>query len=413
MSNNGDNSSPSKSEMKRTFEESNNGAADEDDNGDDDNDDDDDDDDENESSDDDLILEGFMVRDPNVSDDDDDDDAEEEEEDCDEDVDSDDLDQKQKAVTTATTTTTSLGDGKSDRNSEIKTTTPTTQPSRQKTNTLNSSVQIKSKVTKKKKKKRKKRDSDEEDVDNDDVLNVDFTFCDMEEKYFHGMKSLLHSSSTLYQQEYSSQLSDLMIDNVSIGTVVSTSMEDTSEPDVFGFASVLNITTYQDMAAIQYLKQFCIQHCPKEHATELNVCLSGSTKRPAGFLIHCRMINMPMEIVSVLQEQLILDIDWAIDHADGCTDDERKAYDFGAFVRLAPCERDNNNTTSGSSSSSNGLIYKYFDDEILAGRAEFHYVVDAIPKSYSKDAKQYIDVIVLTKTGHRAALQDLRKLIHG
>lgn len=236
---------------------------------------------------------------------------------------------------------------------------------------------------------------------NDETLEVDFTFCDMDEKYFHGLKSLLNSTSTVYQ-EHSSALADLMIENISIGTVVGTSLEDESEADVFGFASVLNVSTYHESPSIQFLKSFCMKHCPAEHQKELEVCLSGTTKRPAGFFLHSRMINMPLEIVGVLHEQLVLDMDWAVNNSDG-DDTERKALDFGAFVRLAPCEKE-----SGGGS----IIYKYFDDEIFAGQSEFCYTVNA-PKSYSKEDKQLITVMVLTKTGHRAAMKDLKRLISG
>jgi protein BCP1 len=213
-----------------------------------------------------------------------------------------------------------------------------------------------------KKKKRKKKSKDDED------LNVEFTFCDMDEKYFHGLKALLHDSSTVYQHN-SSLLADLMIENISVGTVVSTA--DDEDGYVFGFASVLNVSTYQTSPVVQYLKDFCLKECPAQHKKELEVVLSGKTKRPAGFFVHGRMINMPLEIVQVLQQQLVVDMDWAVDNAEGGSE-ERKSLDFGAFIRLAPC------SLSGQS-----VVYRYFDDEIFAERAEFVFTVDA-PKSYSK-----------------------------
>lgn len=239
------------------------------------------------------------------------------------------------------------------------------------------------------KKKRKKN------ADEIDDLQVEFVFCDMDEKFFHGVKSLLNNSSTVYQA-HASTLVDLMIKNVQVGTVVST--EGDEEGNVFGFASVLNVTTYQDSPAIQHLKDSCLNNCPDDHKKELEVVLSGKTKRPAGFLIQGRMVNLPLEIVDVLHEQLVLDMDWAVTNADP---EDRKSFDFGAFVLLAPCQKE-----KGS------MVYRYFDDEIFADRAEFVFTLDA-PKSYSKEEKQYINVIVLTKTGHRDAMDDLKKMIHG
>ena len=73
--------------------------------------------------------------------------------------------------------------------------------------------------------------------------------------------------------------------------------------------------------------------------------------------------------------------------------------DFGVFVLMAPCTRVN-----GS------LIYKYFDDEVFSGRAEFTFEFDA-PKVFGTEEKQVCSVIVMTKTGHRQAMKDLEELV--
>lgn len=231
------------------------------------------------------------------------------------------------------------------------------------------------------------------------LIHVDFTFHDMKEDFFHGIKTLIHSSSTVYAP-YSSALADLMIENVSVGTVIST--EGDTEHNVFGFASVLNVSTYGDKHCIESLKELCLKHCPAERKVELETVLSGRTKRPAGFLMHSRMINLPLELVEVLHQQLVLDMDWAVENAEGGVD-ERKSLDFGAFVRLAP----------GTTGQGGSVLYKYFDDEIFATNAEFVFPFDA-PKAFaSEGAKQVCAVIVLTKTGHRAAMKELQKLIKG
>jgi len=238
-----------------------------------------------------------------------------------------------------------------------------------------------------------------------DTVNVDFTFCDMTEKFFFGIKTLLLSNPTLAPQ--SSALADLMIENVSVGTVISAEGYTDGDDDVFGFASVLNVTTNGSQSCIQYLKKQCLDHCPAQHKEEMETVLSGKTKRPAGFFLHRRMINMPLEICEVLHQQLVLDMDWAVDNAEG-GEEMRKSLDFGAFVLMAPCTR---------SGGDNGgmLLYKHFDDEVFASNAEFVYTFDA-PKTGSEDLdkeKQLCSVVVMTKTGHRQAMKDLAKMIHG
>ena len=69
-------------------------------------------------------------------------------------------------------------------------------------------------------------------------------------------------------------------------------------------------------------------------------------------------------------------------------------------MRLAPATADGNR----------GLFYKFFDDEIFAGHAEFSYSMDA-PPSYGSEEKQMVSIIVMTKTGHRQAMKELKQLV--
>jgi hypothetical protein len=250
----------------------------------------------------------------------------------------------------------------------------------------------KQKFSKKKSKTKKPASSGPE------IIPVEFTFCDMHERYFHGLKTLLTSSSPVYAT-LSSALADLMIENVAVGTVISTEA-DKEEGNIYGYASVLNVTTYQDQACIQELKKLCLDKCPAAHKAQLATVLSGKTKRPAGFYLQSRMVNLPLEIVEVLHQQLVLDMDWAVENAEG-GEDERKSLNFGAFVRIAPSYR------SGATS-----FFKYFDDEIFAQHAEFSYEI-ALPKTFETEETPYCTVVVMTKIGHRDAMKALSEMVHG
>ena len=90
--------------------------------------------------------------------------------------------------------------------------------------------------------------------------------------------------------------------NVAVGTVISTEA-DKDEGNIYGFASVLNVTTFQEQGCIQELKKLCLDKCPPAHKADLETVLSGKTKRPAGFYLQSRMVNLPLEIVEVLHQQ--------------------------------------------------------------------------------------------------------------
>ena len=252
---------------------------------------------------------------------------------------------------------------------------------------------------KKTKKEKPKKESEPE------IIPVEFTFNDADEKYFHGIKNYLLSHEVY--APHSSSLADLVISNISVGTIVSS---DDGEDNVFGFASVLNVKTYNDNLSFQAIKKLCLECCPKQHKTEMETVLSGETKRPAGLFIHSRMVNLPLEITLVLHEQLVLDMDWAVDNAEG-GEEERKSLNFGAFVILAPCHIDN---------STKSLIYKNFDDEIFAGCAEFVFPIESSSSKRKtsedggeNDEQQHVQAIVMTKTGHREGMKELKKIVHG
>jgi len=259
-----------------------------------------------------------------------------------------------------------------------------------------SSKRLKSSDGKKKEVKNKKDKKSAES----EVVNVEFLFRDMDECFFHGLKTLLTSSNPLHAA-HSSGLTDLMIENISVGTIVSNEDE-----CVFGFGSVLslNMSEVTSKSCVKFMKKICLDKCPAEHREEMETVLSGKTKRPAGFFIHGRMINLPLEITEVLHQQLVLDMDWAVEHAEGGVD-ERKALDFGAFVIFAPCVEQHQRGGGGTS-----LIYKNFDDEIFASHAEFTFSFDT-PKTFATEEKQVCTVIVITKTGHRAAMKELKQMV--
>eukprot|EP00560_Eucampia_antarctica_P003728 CAMPEP_0197832304 /NCGR_PEP_ID=MMETSP1437-20131217/14183_1 /TAXON_ID=49252 ORGANISM="Eucampia antarctica, Strain CCMP1452" /NCGR_SAMPLE_ID=MMETSP1437 /ASSEMBLY_ACC=CAM_ASM_001096 /LENGTH=356 /DNA_ID=CAMNT_0043435613 /DNA_START=121 /DNA_END=1191 /DNA_ORIENTATION=- len=248
-------------------------------------------------------------------------------------------------------------------------------------------------------KKSKKKNGDKKSKNEPEIIQVDFNFCDMDEKYFHGIKT--HLLTEAMYAPFSSGLADMMVENVSVGTVISC---DDGQDNVFGLASVLRVMSGEEGDCIKAIKESCMNHCPKQHKKEMDIVLSGKTKRPAGFLIHSRMVNLPLEITLILHQQLVLDMDWAVQHAEG-GEKERKSLDFGAFILLAPCTH---GTDDGSS-----LIYKKFDDEVFSTHAEYVFTFDA-PKRLAdqdKPEKQLVTAIVLTKTGHRAALKELEQMI--
>lgn len=255
------------------------------------------------------------------------------------------------------------------------------------------------------KNKRKKEQKQQPQVD---MVHVDFIFCDMAEKYWGGIKALLSNCASLYQA-HSSVLADAMIAHEMVGTVIGT--EGDAEHSVYGVASLLHWphfgTAAQDAFGKVCRQDICRPHknmpaMADEEATRQGVieALGKSDNAAAAFLLFGRMINLPLEIVLALHQQLWLDIEFAQKQ----TEADELSYASASLqtvLRLAPCTREANTTD---------WVYRYFDDEIMAGQATGKYVVEA-PKSFSREDKVYLQVLVLDLKGYQQSIQDLERMV--
>ena len=263
-------------------------------------------------------------------------------------------------------------------------------------------------------KKRQKKKSKKKD---DDITNVEFIFCDTQEKYWHGCKALLMNSSTVYQR-HASVWSDWLSQQV-VGTVVSTPQA-SDEDSVFGFASLVAVhstpsaketspdTTTQRTDAMKFLQQYAMSDCPAEFDEDMKRLFH---LKSLYLFLHGRMINLPLEIVLVLHEQLWLD--WEYAHEDDSGDKKRGKKKQKSAARTTPVIQGNQPRIlrmAPCTKSDGGIMYRYYDDELLAGRAIVSYTVKA-PKSYSQEEALFLQVLVLSVENYKQAIDDFKVLV--
>ena len=266
-------------------------------------------------------------------------------------------------------------------------------------------------TTKKKKPKNKKRSSHQPEID---VTHVDFIFCDMDPKYWDGLRSLLCNAGSALYQAHASSVADAVIEYDMVGTCLG--QPDDPEHAVFGFNSLLHWAHFPE-AAQQAFSAVC-QHKPQPPAdkastaarTRLVTALQTETKSSkVAFLLSGRMVNLPVEIVLALHQQLWLDITWAQ------TQTTKQSYrDVPMVVRLAPCTRDDDDDDDESCEHDDqgGYAYRYFDDEYLAAQASASYVVQG-PRSFSREDVLYLRVLVLDLQAYQRAIQAMERMANG
>lgn len=251
-----------------------------------------------------------------------------------------------------------------------------------------------------KKKKRKK--------DNAKEVEVEFIFCDMDEKFFGGIKALIVSNTSSFLNATNClDITNLILENVEVGTVVST--EGYEEDYVYGFASILNLTVHKNHQVITSIKQLCVQNCPDNYLAEVQLLFSGATRRPVGLLLREGMLNLPMIVTHAIHQQLLLDVEWASGKSekknDSSNNDDYEFFDFGMLVRIAP------SFPSNTSSVGSNPIYKYLDDEVLAANAEFVYSIDPSKTKMAMENPYIYTVIIISFKGYRASVKDLSKML--
>lgn len=237
-------------------------------------------------------------------------------------------------------------------------------------------------------------DQQENDSDDEDVpasgLNVDFVFCDMEERFFHGISQFLNFTNAIVRN---SLVSDAMIAST-VGTVISTAADqedEESKGNVYAYASIMVPNAAEDTSpasACATLIQYCQSHAPKTVDTDtMKLYLQHSQSH--GILSHARMMNMPLELVPVLHQQLLLDLDYAIQHHDEQEDTIIDVRNLKHLVRLAPCTKEKGE-----------LVYKFFDDETLADAADASFMLPNLN----------MRVILMTLKAYRKAVVELQNM---
>ncbi|RHX96660.1 hypothetical protein DYB25_009785 [Aphanomyces astaci] len=167
--------------------------------------------------------------------------------------------------------------------------------------------------------------------DQKENVDVDFVFTDPCEQNFHSVKQLISNNFLPPTALDTSNLADIIVKQVSIGSMVCCE----GETDVFGFITALSLKTYANAPSIRQIHSLVLEKCPKDLKPRLTSILSSKT---VGLVLNRRMINLPYQLVPHLHSALQQDIDWAVENS---IDPAIKAsFNFDYFLILAGVQVD-------------------------------------------------------------------------
>jgi len=179
-------------------------------------------------------------------------------------------------------------------------------------------------------------ESETESYHGGEVIQADFEGRNPEAHDFHGIKQLLQQLF-LKAHVNLSQMSDMLIAQTGVGSVLKQSMSDEDEEgdddmtdslDVFGITSVVNLGAHKTTPCIKQLfdlvKELSEEHAgPTVHSEIVNIL---TNTKSLGLLINERFVNIPPKISDPLFTSLMSELD-RIKKKD-------TTYDFDYFIMI-------------------------------------------------------------------------------
>lgn len=191
------------------------------------------------------------------------------------------------------------------------------------------------------------------------MVDVNFDFLDPRPEFFLSIRNFIFS---LFDHRCPvSNLSDLICNQVEVGTFLIADNGEKPEDSVLGFITLLNLD--QTSEALTYISSYINS---KGDISILN-------NHTVGVLICERIINIPVELIPMLHSQLIEDVIWTQQN------DHTVAYDF--IVSVSRCVSTLQNSGKGRKKrkavSADGQLFFRLEDEILLKYTEESFTFDS------------------------------------
>ncbi|XP_026462243.1 protein BCCIP homolog [Ctenocephalides felis] len=214
--------------------------------------------------------------------------------------------------------------------------------------------------------------SDQEVYSGHEEIQVDFEGRNPTDSDFHGIKQLLNQ---LFLKAHInlSELSDLLIGQNYIGSVVKQSDADPDEDeddemtdinDVFGITSVINITQKKNLECVQQLRKLLVELAEQNATDTTNKLIQdilNDEENCTGLLINERFINIPAQISVPLLENLQSEINRAVS--------KKMPYKFVYYILICKLYKNEQTKKKKSKKSEPDVIWSNPEEEYILPEA--------------------------------------------
>lgn len=235
-------------------------------------------------------------------------------------------------------------------------------------------------------------DEDEEEDENvGKVIDVAFDARPPSNDDFHGIKQLLQQLFVKHINDDLSELTNLIIAQDFIGSVLkqdlATDEEEDSEEEadddnhIFALSTVVNISENQSLSCIEKINELLTQKCEetyKGEPTRLTKLIEDPTEQ-VGLLISERFINIPPQVALPSFESLKADIEKAVR--------KKRKFDFTHYILVSKTYR-----AKGDGGLLEGeLFYSNAEEELFCDMSEFHFTFSVAEQRDSISEGQWDD----------------------
>ncbi|KAK9692876.1 bccip [Popillia japonica] len=217
-----------------------------------------------------------------------------------------------------------------------------------------------------------------------EMIQADFEGRNPEAQDFHGIKQLLQQLFLKAHIDLS-QMTDMLIAQTGVGSVLKQSIDDAededdddmSDPlDVFGITSVLNLSSHKDTPCVQQLfsllEDLSQKHADTETQNEIKRILSGTK---IGLLVNERFVNIPAKVSDPLLTSLSAEIE-RIQKKD-------VSYAFEYLIMICKLHK--------SKSDAGEIIFANGEEEIFAKEAEVSFLFNVSTESDTSVSGKWSD----------------------
>jgi len=237
-------------------------------------------------------------------------------------------------------------------------------------------------------------DSEEEEIDENvgKVIDVAFDARPPSNSDFHGIKRLLQQLFVKHINDDLSELSNLIIAQDFIGSVLkqdfgSDSDEESDDEDddddrdnIFAVSTVVNISENQSLSCIEKINELLTSKCEEAYKGEpsrMSKLLADPSKQ-VGLLISERFINIPPQVALPSYESLKADIEKAVR--------KKKKFDFTHLVLISKTYRSKEGGAMGSE-----IFYSNPEEQLFSDMSDFNFTFSVAEQRDSISDGQWDD----------------------